>query len=170
MDVQMTDGSSTTTSAISAKSHVADDLKEALVTVNAISVVPADDGETDSEADPVVLSEESFEVNLVDLNAGIDTTINELDVPTGEYGQLRLSTGEVAITFSDGSQNKGMIASNQVKFNFAEPFTVDSPDDKVNVSADWNVEENLEGNLQGELVITPVVSATATVTSVDAAN
>lgn len=164
MDVTMTDGSSTT-NAISSKSHVTDNLKEALVTVTEISVVPAENGETDSNADPVVLSDEEFDLDLVDLAEGDTDQINDLSVPAGDYGQLRLSTGEVALTFGDDSENTGMIASNQVKLNFTEPFTVSSADDRVGVTVDWNVENSLEGNLEGQLVITPVVNATVNVMS-----
>ena len=170
MDVTMTDGSATTSAittkdAISPKSHVTDTLNSAMVTVAEISVVPAENGETDSDAEPVVLSEESFDLDLIDLATGNTDQVNGLEIPAGDYGQMRLSTGDVVLTFKEETTKTGMIASNQVKLNFSEPFTVNSADDKVDVTVDWNVVDNLEGNLKGQLVITPVVDATATVTS-----
>lgn len=173
MNVQMTDASGTsTTSSVSTSSHVADDLDAALVTITEISVTPAENGETDSDDERVVLSQENFDVDLVDLNAGIDTTITDLDLPAGEYGQIRLATTEdVAITFSNGDENTAMIASEELKLNFDDPITVNSADDLVDVTVDWNVENSLEGNLgAAQLVITPVVDASATVTSVDDAS
>lgn len=173
MDVTMTDGSATTNAittkdAISPKSHVTDTLNSAVVTVSKISAVPADEnGESDSDAEPVVLSEESFDLDLIDLATGNTDRVNDLEIPAGDYGQMRLSTGDVVLTFKDETTKTGMIASNQVKLNFSESFTVNSADDKVDVTVDWNVVDNLEGNLRGRLVITPVVNATATVTSVD---
>ncbi|MEF8795820.1 MAG: DUF4382 domain-containing protein [Salinivenus sp.] len=173
MNVQMTDASGTSmTSSVSTSSHVADDLDAALVTITEISVTPAENGETDSDDERVVLSQENFDVDLVDLNAGIDTTITDLDLPAGEYGQIRLATtGDVAITFSNGDENTAMIASEELKLNFDDPITVNSADDLVDVTVDWNVENSLEGNLgAAQLVITPVVDASATVTSVDDAS
>jgi hypothetical protein len=170
MNVQMTDASgSTTTNSVSTDSHVAGDLESALVTITEISVTPAEEGETESDAERVVLSQENFDVDLVDLNAGIDTTISDLNIPAGDYGQIRLSTsGDVAITFSNGDENTAMIASEELKLNFEEPVTVNSADDLVDVTVDWNVENSLEGNLgEAQLVITPAVDASATVTSID---
>jgi len=114
-----------------------------------------------------VLSEESFDLDLIDLATGNTDRVNGLEIPAGDYGQMRLTTGDVALTFKDETTKTGMIASNQVKLNFREPFTVNSADDKVDVTVDWNVVHNLEGNLRGQLVITPVVNASATVTSAD---
>lgn len=172
MDVQLMDGSSTTTAittkeATTPKSHVTDTLNSALVTVSKISAIPASDGETDSEAEPVVLSEESADFDLIDLATGNTDRINNLQIPAGDYGQLRLSTGDVALEFKDETTKTGMIASNRVVLDFSESFTVNSADDKVDVTVDWNVVNSLEGNLRGQLVITPVVNATATVTTVD---
>lgn len=172
MDLRMTDQASETQTQSISKSHVTDDLDSALVTITEISAVPGesdedDDGDAD-DAEPITLSEEDVEINLVDLNAGIDTTITDLEIPAGDYSQVRLGVSDdVALTFPDGSTNTADIASEELKLNFAPPFTIESSEDKVDITVNWDVENSLEGNLQGDLVITPVVNATADVASVE---
>jgi len=172
MDVTMTESSKSTTTASksTSKSHIGN-VSEALVTFTDVAVVPegSDDGTS--------LSAEDFSVDLMKLNQGIDENVNGLSIPTGTYEQIRLKASDnaaeaVNLTFDNGETNTARIASNEIKLNFQDPFTVESADDKVTVTVDWDVESSLEGkrgntDLKGtsNLVITPVVQATATVTS-----
>ncbi len=168
MDLRMTDQTSETQTQSISKSHVTDDLDSALVTITEISAVPSENDEEEDDTEQITLSEEDVEVNLVDLKKGIDTTITDLEIPTGDYSQIRLGTDDdVALTFPDGTTNTAQIASDELKLTFQPPFTLESADDKVDVTVDWNVESSLEGNLNGELVITPVVNATANVESIE---
>jgi hypothetical protein len=173
-DVTMTDGASKTLT--TSKSHVATDLKEAAVTITKITAVPADEDESsdngesaesdDEDESGAVLTSDQFDLDLTELAANDDTTLTDLSIPTGNYGQVRLhTTGEVLITFKDDSQSSAKIASSVLKLNFASPFAIGSADDKVDITVDWNVENALEGNLKGTLVITPVVEASAEVIS-----
>jgi len=71
------------------------------------------------------------------------------------------------VTFDDGTQEDVMIASGQqtgLKVNF-DPFTVESADDRAEVTLNWNVQESLKGNPRGNLVITPAIDATVNVIS-----
>ncbi|MEF8816251.1 MAG: DUF4382 domain-containing protein [Salinibacter sp.] len=172
LSLRMNDGStadaSTSTSATTKSAHTS--ISEALVTIDELSVVPVEDtSDGDStETGISVLRDENFEVDLVDLQTGLDTTLAELEVPTGEYSQIRLVTADQAsVTFQDGAQEDVMIASGQqtgLKVNFP-PFTITSPDDRVEVTLNWNVAESLKGNPQGQLVITPVIDATVNTSS-----
>jgi hypothetical protein len=72
------------------------------------------------------------------------------------------------MTFDDGSQQDVMIASGQqtgLKVNNFDPFTIESPEDRVEVTLNWDVEESLKGNTTGRFVITPVIDATVDVAS-----
>ena len=164
------DGSSTTMNAVSSKT-TAKTITEALVTIDEVSIVPSEDStEGDStEVGVQALTDENFEVDLKQLQAGLDTAMAEFEIPSGEYGQIRLITAnEVSMTFDDGSQQDVMIASGQqtgLKVNNFDPFTIESPEDRVEVTLNWDVEESLKGNTTGRFVITPVIDATVDVTS-----
>lgn len=166
------DGSTSKLSTLSAKSNTASSVKEALVTIDKVSIVPTEDStEGDStEVGVQALTNEDFEVDLKRLQAGLDTAMTEFEIPAGEYSQIRLITADKAsVTFDDGTQRDVMIASGQqtgLKVNF-DPFTVQSADDRVEVTLNWDVEGSLKGNAAGQFVITPVVDATVDVTSVD---
>jgi hypothetical protein len=173
MDVTMTESSSssTTASKSTSKSHIGN-VSEALVTFTTIKAVPAT--KDDSDADPIVLSEDDLSVDLMKLNDGIDESFTDISIPTGDYEKIRLVSGPeaVSLTFDDGSTNTARIASDVIRLNFEEnPFSIDSADDRVEVTVEWTVEESLEGQQAGtdlkanNLVITPVVQATANVTS-----
>lgn len=151
-------------------STVADSIKKAVVTISEISIVPTADTSQGDATDTGVttLSDQNFEVDLMDLQAGLDTTVTELEIPSGEYSQVRLITADKAsVTLKDGTQRDVMVASGQqtgLKVNF-DPFTIGSSNDNVEVNLNWNVQESLKGNGQGKLVITPVIDATVTVNS-----
>jgi len=156
--------------AVSSKT-TAKTITEALVTIDEVSIVPSEDStEGDStEVGVQALTDENFEVDLKQLQAGLDTAMAEFEIPSGEYGQIRLITAnEVSMTFDDGSQQDVMIASGQqtgLKVNNFDPFTIESPEDRVEVTLNWDVEESLKGNTTGRFVITPVIDATVDVAS-----
>lgn len=143
----------------------ADSIEQALVTIGEVSIVPAEDtSQGDStETGVEVLSGADFEVDLKDLQAGLDTAMTEIDIPAGTYSQIRLITTEKAqITFKgDSSPTDVMIASGQqtgLKVNF-DPFTIESADDRVEVTLNWDVQEALKGSPNGQYVITPAIQA-----------
>ncbi|GEM_PF-2443587 len=145
-----------------------DSISAATVTITELSVVPVEDtsdGDSTETGIPV-LRDKNFEVDLIDLQTGLDTTLADTEIPTGEYSQIRLITNEQAnVAFDDGSEDDVMIASGQqsgLKVNF-EPFTIESADDRADVTLNWNVQESLKGNPQGTLVITPVIDASVSV-------
>lgn len=151
-------------------SNAQDSITEATVTIAELSIVPAEDTSDGDSTDTgiSVLSDANFEVDLIDLQTGLDTTLAELEIPAGEYSQIRLITNEQAsVTFENGTQEDVMIASGQqtgLKVNF-DPFTIESTDDRAEVTLNWNVQESLKGNPRGNLVITPAIDATVNVSS-----
>lgn len=143
---------------------------EATVTITEVSIVPAEDTSDGDSTDTgiSVLHKENFEVNLIDLQTGLDTTLAEIEIPSGEYSQIRLITNQQAsVTFDDGTQEDVMIASGQqtgLKVNF-DPFAIESADDRAEVTLNWDVQESLKGSSQGNFVITPVIDASVNVSN-----
>jgi len=179
LELRMDGSTSKALSSVSTKSSAADSATEALVTVDEISIVPTEDS-ADGDSTDVgvqVLTDKDFEVDLKRLQTGLDTAIADLDIPTGEYSQIRLVTAEpVQATFKNGDQREVKIASGQqtgLKVNFPEDeFTIENADDRVEVTLNWNVEKFAEDILRGNTqfdqrqpVVTPVIEATVNVTS-----
>lgn len=169
LELSMNDATtSKSLSTLSTTSSAQDSVAEATVTITELSIVPAEDTSDGDSTDTgiSVLLDEDFEVDLIDLQTGLDTTLAELEIPTGEYSQIRLITNEKAsVTFNGGTQEDVMIASGQqtgLKVNF-DPFTIESADDRAEVTLNWNVQQSLKGNPQGNLVITPVIDASVNV-------
>jgi len=156
-----TDGSASTNTAL-VNSHVTQELDQALVTIDEVLLVPTEDTSAAEEDVGIsVLTDESFEVDLVALQQGVNETLSETQVQGGEYSQMRLIVeNAVDVTFSDGSTGTVTIASGPqtgLKLNF-DAFTIDSNDDRIEISVEWNVEDSIQGE-QGNLVMTPVVDA-----------
>lgn len=138
-------------------------ITSAVVTIADVEIV----AEEDSTEKTSVLPADTFKVDLIDLQNGIDAFLSENGsaISAGTYSQLRLSTPEnVAVTFEDESTDDVMIASEELKVNF-DPITIDSEEDRAEITLDFDVQDSLHGSAQGRWVITPVVNATATVTS-----
>jgi hypothetical protein len=171
LELNMSDAStSKSLNTLATTSSAEANVAEATVTIAELSIVPAEDTSDGDSTDAgiTVLRDANFEVDLIDLQTGLDTTLAEIEIPSGEYSQIRLITDEEAdVTFDDGTQEDVMIASGQqsgLKVNF-DPFTIESADDRAEVTLNWNVQESLKGNPQGNLVITPVIDASVNVTN-----
>lgn len=148
-----------------------DSIESAVVSIGEVSIVPADDTtEGDStETGVKVLSNTEFEVDLKTLQAGLDTAMTEVEIPADTYSQVRMITTEpVQVTFKgDSEPTNVMIASGQqtgLKANF-DPFTIESPNDRVEVTLNWDVQEALKGSPMGQYVITPAIQATVDTSS-----
>ncbi len=169
LSVKFTDSGSKASS-FSKNAHNDKTITSAVVTIGEVKVVAEEDTSEEEAGGPSALPADTFKVDLIDLQKGVDEYLsdNGSEIPTGTYGQLRLiTTDPVAVTFEDGSTSDVMIASGQqtgLKVNF-EPITIDSEDDRAEVTLDFDVQQSLHGSSQGNWVITPVVDATATVTS-----
>ena len=169
------DGASKSSKAFRASSRhrsTAADVDTALVTIEKISIVPAE--KTDESGGPEVgvtaLTDSNFTVDLKKLQSGIEAILPDIEIPTGTYSQLRLVTaGKAQISFTDTNGiEEVMIASGQqtgLKVNFPK-FRVQNADDRVDLTVSWDVEESLKGSGSGTYVITPAINdATPTVTS-----
>jgi len=168
LDVTMS-GSSTK---MLSKQTTASDVDTARVTIDQLSIVPAGQTSNDggTEVGVTVLTDSNFTVDLKNLQAGIDAVLPTIDIPTGTYGQLRLVTAdqaEVSFTNTTGTEQIGIASGQQtgLKVNFSE-FTVESADDRVEMTVNWDVATSLEGSGSGTYRITPTINnASATVTS-----
>ncbi len=76
-----------------------DMVAEANVTINKIEVRK---DQSESEENPfLVLSEEAFEYNLLDLQNGITADLVEMEVPVGDYNLVRLYVDSASIELKD---------------------------------------------------------------------
>lgn len=166
--------SGTSTKALVGAKASPDDVTSAIVTITEVAVVPADDTSEGDSTDVGVqtLTDGDFVVDLKDLQAGLDTAMAQVDIPADTYSQVRLIVdGEVDVTFDNGDTESVMIASGEqtgLKVNH-DAFTIDSEDDRVELTINWDVESSLQGHPSGQLVITPVISG-ATVNASNANN
>ncbi len=169
LELHMTGASTTKALTASADSHetVQSNIDSASVTITRAAIIAQEDsgqGDSTGEAGGIkVLTEEDFTVDLMDLQNGLDTLMTEVELDPGTYAQLRLITADQAfMVFEDGTEREVMVASGQqtgFKVNF-EPFTIDSGEDHVQLTLNWDVASSLKGNRQGNLVITPAIQAT----------
>lgn len=160
-------GATATTAAVSDSGDLFSEVDSASVVITRTAIVSEEDSSS-SAADSTeggikVLTEEDFTLDLTDLQSGIDTALAKTDLEQGTYAQLRLITADRAtVVFSDTTEREAMVASGQqtgLKLNFA-PFTIDAPDDEVQITVQWDAARSLKGSRQGNLVFTPVVQAT----------
>lgn len=165
LSVKFTDSGSKASS-FSKNAHNDKTITSAVVTIGEVKVV----AEEDTSEGISALPSDTFKVDLKELQKETDKFLSEngSEIPVGTYSQIRLVTTEpVAVTFEDGTTSDVRVASGQqtgLKYSF-EPITIDSEDDRAEITLDFDVQESLRGSAQGNWVITPVVDATATVTS-----
>jgi len=151
------------------------DVTKANVILESASIVPAEDTSDGDSTDTgiSVLTNERFEVDLTQLQGEVDTLMAELDIPAGEYGQIRLITAnpdefDVAYETAQGDTAQANLfvpsgSQTGIKINFASPLTVDSSVDTVDVTLDFDVKESFIPRGQvgqtSEYNFTPTVSA-----------
>lgn len=152
----------------------ASDVDTARVTITEISIVPSADTSRGDSTDIGVtaLTDSNFTVDLKNLQSGINAALPEIEIPAGTYSQLRLITAdeaEVSFTSTTGTEPVMIASGSQtgLKLNFPDSeFTVDSADDRVDITVNWDVTESLRGAPQGQYVITPAINdVTVNVTS-----
>lgn len=166
LELHMAGASTSKALTATADSHDAappSNIDSASVTITRTAIIVQGDSAQEDSSSIEVLTEENFTVDLMDLQDGLDTLMAEVELEQGTYTQVRLITADQAtVGFEDGTEREVMVASGQqtgFKVNF-EPFTIDSSDDQVRLTIEWDVANSLKGNRRGTLVITPVIQAT----------
>lgn len=64
-----------------------------------------------SDAEFIVLSEDTLTFNLLDLRNGVTATMSEVEVPAGEYDLVRLYVDEASLTIKEGETYKVKVPS-----------------------------------------------------------
>lgn len=155
MDDSEGDGRSTTL-----QMHLTDapgDVTKANVLIDSVSIVgrvPEEDttiGDS-TDVDVSVLSEESFEVDLTQLEGEVDTLLGTLDLEAGTYSQVRMITADpenfdvrYETAQDDTAQANLFIPGgepNGIKVNFDSPLTVDASMDTVDITLDFDAGES----------------------------
>lgn len=113
------------------------------VTIARVELVGTDTADADSRV--VLYDGAPFSVNLLDLRDGIDTTMASLNVPAGDYRQLRfLVDGDARVVFSDGRTFDLRIpsgAQSGIKVNLPEGG-IGAAGDSADVLVDFDVERS----------------------------
>ena len=133
---------------------------EANVTITRIELVASEDTSSTEDASSeggrmVLFDGEPFDLNLLDLRDGVDTTlVKDLSIPAdGSYRQLRFFVGDDAsVVFTDGREFDLKLPSAQqsgVKVMLPE---FEAEGDNVDVLIDFNVEKSfvVRGNVNSD--------------------
>lgn len=141
------------------------DIVEALVTVNRVAIVSADDtSEGDVEEGGIeTLTQDAFQVDLTKLQNGVDTLMADVNIPAGEYGQIRLvteSSADVRYIGTDGDTLSTTAflpsgAQSGVKVNLNGLTLADG--ESAELTLDFSVEESFVQRGNGEYIFKPVV-------------
>ena len=135
------------------------DIAEAFVTVKRVELVPSG---TDSI---VVLSDSTRRLDLLTLQNGVTETLADTTLPAGTYGQIRFIIGnDATIRLEDGSTPQLKVPSGpQTGIKIVVPdFTVETEEDTVQVTLDFNVEDSfVKAGRSGKYIFKPTVRAQA---------
>lgn len=130
------------------------DVVKANVLIESVSIVPAEDSSEGDSTDvgASVLSEENFEVDLTELQGGVDTLMSEVEVDSGSYSQLRMITAhpdsfDVTYETTEGDTSAANLfipsgSQTGIKVNFDSPLTMGGGLDTIDVTLDFSVEES----------------------------
>lgn len=116
-----------------------DDAAEANVTIQRVELVSADSAET------IVLTDSSMSFNLLELQNGATATLASLEIPDGNYAQLRVIVDDDAsVMMKDSTLFDLKVPSGSqtgIKINLPE-FDFSGADDDAEIIVDFNVEES----------------------------
>jgi len=169
-------------------------LDSAIVTIRRIDLVPEDaengddDGDEDDESEILRFPVEERPIDLLQLQDGVTTTLADVDVPAGEYEQIRLVLGDENYVVADGERQDLQVPSGQqsgIKILLPDEVDVENDGDQIELTLDFDVHDSfvLRGN--GRYLFKPtvrvqevqingdamdMVSVEGAVTSVDAEN
>jgi len=167
-------------------------LDSAIVTIRRIDLVPEDaedgDGDEDDESEILRFPVEERPIDLLQLQDGVTTTLADVDVPAGEYEQIRLVLGDENYVVAGGERQDLQVPSGQqsgIKILLPDEVEVENDGDQIELTLDFDVHDSfvLRGN--GRYLFKPtvrvqeiqingdamdMVSVEGAVTSVDAEN
>ena len=96
-------------------------VEEANITIDMVTIKKAELSNTDDEESDedemeeksvsmsdttsfIILSEETYEINLLDLSNGVTQILSENEIPVGEYNEIRLHVVSAGIKLNDGRE------------------------------------------------------------------
>lgn len=141
------------------------DISEAVVTVERVDLVSEDaeeddDDEEEDEEGIVTLTDETRQINLLELQGGVSETLADVTVPEGTYTQLRFVLGdENYLVFDDGSRQDLSVPSGQQSgIKIVLPAVeIENDGDQIDVTLDFDVEESLVQTGTGDYLFQPTV-------------
>jgi hypothetical protein len=140
-------------------------LDSAIVTIRRIDLVPedaeeGDDGDEDDESEILRFPVEERPIDLLQLQDGVTTTLADVDVPAGEYEQIRLVLGEENYVVADGERQDLQVPSGEqsgIKILLPDEVEVENDGDEIELTLDFDVHDSfvLRGN--GRYLFKPTV-------------
>jgi len=141
-------------------------LDSAVVTVRRIDLVPEDGedgedtGDEDDDSDILRFPVEERPIDLLQLQNGVTTTLADVDVPAGEYAQIRLVLGDENYVVADGERQDLQVPSGEqsgIKILLPDGVEVENDGDRIDLTLDFDVHDSfvLRGN--GRYLFKPTV-------------
>ncbi len=142
-------------------------LDSAVVTVDRVDLVSEEaedeieDDEDDGEKEGIItLTDNSRQMDLLQLQGGVTETLADVTVPEGEYTQLRFVLGdENYVVFDDGTKQTLQVPSGKqsgIKIVLPE-VEIENDGDQIEVTLDFDVDESFVEQGTGEYLFKPTV-------------
>lgn len=142
------------------------DLDQAVVTVDRVELVSEDADEDeeengdDDEEGITTLMDASRQINLLELQDGVTTTLADTTVPEGEYTQLRFVLGDENYVVANGERQSLQVPSGKqsgIKIILPD-VEVEDDGDRLAVTLDFDVDESfVRAGASGKYLFKPTV-------------
>jgi len=132
-----------------------DDVMEARVTIERLELL-ADDG------DVITLSDDDMEFNLLELRNGLTAELADVEVPEGDYSQLRILVDEEAtLVFNNGSEEILKVPSgSQTGIKVLFPSFTFTDENDVVLTVDFDAARSfVQSGGNGKYIFKPVLKA-----------
>jgi hypothetical protein len=130
-----------------------DDVAEARVVIERLELL-ADDGEV------ITISDEDMEFDLLELRNGLTAELADVEVPDGDYSQLRILVDEEAmLVFDDGSEEILKVPSgSQTGIKVLFPSFTINDDTEVVLTIDFDAARSfVQSGGSGKYIFKPVI-------------
>jgi len=143
------------------------DLDSAVVTIDRVELVSEDaeddddNGDDDGEEEGIItLTDSTRQIDLLQLQGGVNTTLANVTVPEGEYAQLRLVLGDTNFVVVNGERQMLDVPSGQqsgIKIILPGEVEIENDGDRLEVTLDFDVEDSFIKTGNGNYKFKPTV-------------
>lgn len=119
-----------------------------------------DDDDGEDEEGIITLTDSTRQIDLLQLQGGVNTTLANVTVPEGEYAQLRLVLGDENYVVVDGERQMLQVPSGKqsgIKIVLPGEVEIENDGDRLEVTLDFDVEESFVETGNGDYIFKPTV-------------